>query len=1075
MLPPALALILVSVSWATLASAAWPFGGRRVAASGGSPAAIAGAGGVIVAWQSGSIGSTDIYAGILDSDGAPVGSPGGVALCTATGAQSQPGIVTDGAGGAIVFWQDQRIGVPTDLYARRITSAGAATWSTDGAVINAEIGNQINCSATSDGAGGAVFTWQGGSPPNIFAQRLDATGAQLWPAAGAPVCVFGGTQQTPQVVADGTGGCVIVWSDLRSGSAIYAQRLDASGDPLWTVNGIPVYSGTGTRGTPRIGSDGAGGIIVVWQDNRSGAAGIYAQKLNLSGVLQWNPAGVRVTATSTSLFSMVMRGDGGVIVGWPENIDVRAEMVSSTGVRLNPDGSEIWVCAAPGGQSEVRLVPDGSGGAIVTWLDHRSTSTSVFAQRLDGLGSPQWNANGLPVAVSPDFKSQLAAASNGAGNLFVAWPDQRSRLAGGLYAQKLDPLALPVTHVVPSATDAALRSAIETANASPGVHHWITFDIAGAGPHVIAPSTPLPAIAVSTLLDGCSQPGAALNFATPGNSSNGSIAISLAGGPSLTRGLDIAGPDCSVRGIAVYGFPSGGVRFGAGSAGSSIEGCHVGTDAAGLAAFPNGSDGIRVDGVAGTISVGTEQATARNVIGANTGAGVRVSGTTEIRISGNHIGLGAGGGSLGNGGDGIRIEGATGNVHVGHSAGQSIYSLSIPPGGNAIFNNGGAGVRIEESVGPSIFVSANGIDANAGLGMDTAESGPNSGAPATSYAASPVLTSAFLTTPTTVDVSGTASGPPSTTVTVQVFASDACDASGFGEGARHVGAIAVPLDGSGAGSFTTTLNVPEPNGLAAEPGDFLTAATIVPGGPTSEYSTCRIANNTGTGTGVTVTLDDPDSEFGADITFGEVTTPGVTTFEVLGSGPPVLPSFAIGDPPVYYDVSTTATFTSAELCIRYDEDAIGIPEIGLTLLHYDELMAVWVDVTTSLDTDENRICGLVTSLSPFIIARRLTVGVDDPHALPARIAFRQSSENPARGSVRFALELPRRLAVDLRIHDVAGRLVYRLAAGGMWPAGVHELEWRGDDETGRQVPAGIYFASGRIGDRRIQQRIALLR
>jgi hypothetical protein len=226
---------------------------------------------------------------------------------------------------------------------------------------------------------------------------------------------------------------------------------------------------------------------------------------------------------------------------------------------------------------------------------------------------------------------------------------------------------------------------------------------------------------------------------------------------------------------------------------------------------------------------------------------------------------------------------------------------------------------------------------------------------------------------------------------------------------------------------------------------------------------------------VTVTLDDPDSEFGADITFGEVTTPGVTTFEVLGSGPPVLPSFAIGDPPVYYDVSTTATFTSAELCIRYDEDAIGIPEIGLTLLHYDELMAVWVDVTTSLDTDENRICGLVTSLSPFIIARRLTVGVDDPHALPARIAFRQSSENPARGSVRFALELPRRLAVDLRIHDVAGRLVYRLAAGGMWPAGVHELEWRGDDETGRQVPAGIYFASGRIGDRRIQQRIALLR
>jgi hypothetical protein len=1060
---------LLSICWATLAFAAWPFGGQRVAASGGSPAAIAGAGGVVVAWQSTSTATADIYAGILDAGGTPIGSPGGVALCTAAGNQTQPGIVSDGAGGAIVFWQDQRTGAPTDLYAQRLTAAGATPWTVDGTVINAEIGNQINCAATSDGAGGAVFTWQSGSPPNIFAQRLDASGARTWPAAGAPVCVFGGTQQTPQIVADGTGGYVIVWSDLRSGSAIYAQRLDSSGAPIWTVNGIPVYSGTGTRGTPRIGSDGAGGIIVVWQDNRAGAAGIYAQKLNLSGALQWNPAGVRITVTSTSLFSMVMRGDGGVIVGWQDNLDVRAEMLSSTGVKLNPDGSEIWVCTAPGGQSEVRLVPDGSGGAIVTWLDNRSTSTSVFAQRLDALGAPQWAANGIPVAVSPDFKTQLAAASGDAGALLVAWPDQRSRLRAGVYAQKLDPLSLPMAHVVTGATDAALRTAIEAANASPAVHHWITFNIAGPGPHVISPSTPLPTLAVSTVLDGCSQPGAALNLATPGQPSNGSLAIELAGSPSLTWGLDVSAPECALRGIAVHGFPSGGVRFATGSTGSSIEGSHVGTNAAGLAALANGGDGIRVEGVTGTITVGTEQASARNVIGGNAGAGVRVNDATEIRISGNHIGLGAGGGSLGNGGDGIRIEGTTGNVHIGHSAAQSIYSLAIPPGGNAIRHNGGAGIRIAESVGPSIFVSANGVDGNVGLAMDTAESGPNSGTPATSYTAAPVLTSALLIPgPPRLVLSGSASGPVGSIVSVQVFASDACDASGFGEGARYIGTLGIVMSG-GTESFTNTLFVPEANGLAAEPGNFITAVTLVPEGPTSEYSPCRIANNTDTGTGVALILHDPNTELGAELTFAEVTSPGVTTLDVLSSGPPVLPSFAIGDPPFYYDVSTTATFTSAELCIPYDEDAIGIPETGLTLLHYDEAMAVWVDVTTSLDTDENRICGVVTSFSPFIIAQRLTVGVEDPPALPARIAFRQVSASPARGSVRFALELPRRLTVDLRIHDVAGRAVHSMAAGD-WAPGIHVLEWSGED-----VPAGIYFVSGWIGDVRIGRRIVLLR
>jgi hypothetical protein len=44
-------------------------------------------------------------------------------LTLATGAQNLPGIATDGSGGALVAWQDQRSG-PFDIYGQRITSTG---------------------------------------------------------------------------------------------------------------------------------------------------------------------------------------------------------------------------------------------------------------------------------------------------------------------------------------------------------------------------------------------------------------------------------------------------------------------------------------------------------------------------------------------------------------------------------------------------------------------------------------------------------------------------------------------------------------------------------------------------------------------------------------------------------------------------------------------------------------------------------------------------------------------------------------------------------------------------------------
>ncbi|MSS72259.1 MAG: T9SS type A sorting domain-containing protein [Candidatus Latescibacteria bacterium] len=61
--------------------------------------------------------------------------------------------------------------------------------------------------------------------------------------------------------------------------------------------------------------------------------------------------------------------------------------------------------------------------------------------------------------------------------------------------------------------------------------------------------------------------------------------------------------------------------------------------------------------------------------------------------------------------------------------------------------------------------------------------------------------------------------------------------------------------------------------------------------------------------------------------------------------------------------------------------------------------------------------------------------------------------NPAT-SIRFSV--PEAGLVQLRIYDVAGRVVRMLMAGAQG-AGRFQVAWDGTDEAGRRVASGVYF------------------
>ncbi len=313
----------------------------------------------------------------------------GVAICTATGNQQVPTIVSDGSGGAIITWQDFRNGL-SDIYAQRVNASGAVQWTANGVVICTVTGNQLYPTIVSDSSGGAIITWEDARNGNydIYAQRVNASGAVQWTANGVAICTATANQNNPVITSDGSGGAIITWWDSRNGNYdIYAQRVNASGAVQWTTDGDSICTVTGNQLYPVIVSDGSGGAIITWYDSRNGNYDIYAQRVNASGLVQWTANGVAIcTAANDQTFpTIVSDGSGGAIITWQDlrgsDQDIYAQRVNASGlVQWTANG--VAICTATGLQENPTIVPDGLGGAIITWDNLRNSNYDIYAQHV---------------------------------------------------------------------------------------------------------------------------------------------------------------------------------------------------------------------------------------------------------------------------------------------------------------------------------------------------------------------------------------------------------------------------------------------------------------------------------------------------------------------------------------------------------------------------------------------------------------------------------------------------------------------------------------------------------------------
>lgn len=332
----------------------------------------------------------------------------------------------------------------------------------------------------------------------------------------------------------------------------------------------------------------------------------------------------------------------------------RSEVLASG---LAPSGTELLtakVSSLPG--DDLIAIDPGSNQLRILTINRASVDSvgeKIVSASLDSSDRP---VAVLPMRLNVHARSSLVVLNRNHANPSVILPQ-----AGTIFT---------VTTTIDDGNNlepipGSLRAAIKAANADLAAD-MIVFAI-GTGPQTISPPAALPQITTPVTIDGTTQTGFA---------GEPIIELDGSGAGGGANGLDL-GPGAgssTIRGLVINRFLLHGITILSG--GNHIEGCFIGTDAAGAVKMKNSDAGVFINAPTNTIG-GTVDA-ARNVISGNGDAGIGIFGANSFnQVRGNFIGTDV-----------------TGAVAVGNPSGVVIFGSSTntiggsgPREGNIISGN----------------------------------------------------------------------------------------------------------------------------------------------------------------------------------------------------------------------------------------------------------------------------------------------------------------------------------------------------------------------------------------------------
>ena len=277
-----------------------------------------------------------------------------------------------------------------------------------------------------------------------------------------------GSRSNNVAVTDGAGGMFVAWIDSRTSSnqSIYVQRVLSNGTLSFTTevlaaNAVTAVAGSGNKSNLSIDADGAGGVILAWQDPRNITTtpansnnDIYGQRINSAGALLWTTGGVRLSVSDNAVSSKINPKLAKVnateaIVIFGDNragtSDIFAQKI------LLSTGAAQWAADVsihgnqPNTQISFSVLADGAGGVFIVWQDPRlaTSNSDIYAQKINNSGTLLWGASGAIVCNAVLNQLTPLMVSDGAGGITITWTDNRASAADGdIYAQRLDAMGV---------------------------------------------------------------------------------------------------------------------------------------------------------------------------------------------------------------------------------------------------------------------------------------------------------------------------------------------------------------------------------------------------------------------------------------------------------------------------------------------------------------------------------------------------------------------------------------------------------------------------------------------------------
>jgi hypothetical protein len=346
-------------------------------------------------------------------------------VCTADDVQDSPRLVAV-EDSFIVSWRDQRRLNYSDIYAQKFSILGEMLWAENGRVIaegpagSLVYQTQSNSGLAHDGNGGALIAWNDYyslvySYFQAFITRAKPDATVAWGDPGEPI-------QVPDTA-------VPMMANPVPGANVISVEWDIAADSEGGVF-VPVHHPHNIQLTSIGRFDSEGRLRTQWFDHPDEQGG-----------------------TPLVLVPVVEPGgEDGVIVVWANNLGYGFSSILAS-KRIDPEAEwptapdsfdPVWSTVqlddpALTGSANLAAVPDGAGGAIAAWVDNRTGSYRVYAQRVDTDGNLAWGPGGITITgdLGDVNVVNLAIATDGEGGAVITWNEQESD-PHTLRAQRLD-------------------------------------------------------------------------------------------------------------------------------------------------------------------------------------------------------------------------------------------------------------------------------------------------------------------------------------------------------------------------------------------------------------------------------------------------------------------------------------------------------------------------------------------------------------------------------------------------------------------------------------------------------------